>query len=264
MAGWLKGTRSAPSGTGLPEPASGSLVYAVGDIHGRLDLLEQLLDLLETDIRETISSASAILAPTVIFLGDYIDRGPQSAEVIERLISLEQKGGAEWVFLRGNHDQAILDFIANPASGPTWASYGGLDTLASYGVPLPSMRTRVEHWAKTATILVEKMPLHHLRFLKDLIPLHVSGSYAFVHAGVRPELPLDNQSVDDLLWIREPFLSSRRKLSHVIVHGHTPTTEPYNDSRRIGIDTGAYTSGRLTAVRLLGNTQTFMQTQSVT
>lgn len=260
MAGWLKGTRSARSGTALPEPASGCLVYAVGDIHGRLDLLEQLLDMLETDIHETVSSVSAILAPTVIFLGDYIDRGPQSAGVIDRLASIEQQGGPELVFLRGNHDQALLDFIANPASGPTWASYGGLDTLASYGVPLPSMRTHVEQWAKTATILAEKLPMRHLRFLEDLAPLHVSGSYAFAHAGVRPDMPLNSQSLDDLLWIREPFLSSRRELSHVIVHGHTPTTEPYKDSRRIGIDTGAYTSGRLTAVRLLGNTQTFIQT----
>lgn len=222
----------------------GRRVYAVGDIHGRADLLIRLLQ----DLRTDIARGGFEGRPILIFLGDYIDRGFQSKEVIDVLLG-EMLSPFETYFLKGNHEAALLQFLGDPGIGPRWAEYGGAETLVSYGVRPPRTRTSVEEWAQASEALHDKLPPEHLNFLKNLDLSVRIGDYVFVHAGVRPGVPLDEQSEQDLLWIREEFLSDRRLLEAVIVHGHTPTSKPHRDGRRIGIDTGAYLSGTLTAAR---------------
>jgi serine/threonine protein phosphatase 1 len=228
-------------------PASvpgGRRVYAIGDIHGRADLLMRLLH----DLHEDIAPGGFEGRPILIFLGDYVDRGFQSKDVINVLLS-EMVSPFETYFLKGNHEAAMLQFLGDPAIGPRWAEFGGAETLVSYGVQPPRTRTSIEEWMMAAEALSLALPPEHLHFLSNLDLCVQVGDYVFVHAGVRPGVPLDQQTEQDLLWIREEFLGDRRALDAVIVHGHTPAPRPYKDSRRIGLDTGAYLSGRLTAAR---------------
>jgi serine/threonine protein phosphatase 1 len=155
----------------------------------------------------------------------------------------------ETYFLKGNHEAAMVQFLSDPSVGPRWAEYGGAETLVSYGVQPPRTRTSLDEWKEASAALNAALPPQHLNFLGGLDLSIRVGDYLFVHAGVRPAVPLDMQTEQDLLWIREEFLGDRRELEAVIVHGHTPETKPYRDSRRIGLDTGAYLSGRLTAAR---------------
>ncbi len=222
----------------------GRRVYAVGDVHGRADLLLKLLE----DLRSDAQAGQYEGRPILIFLGDYIDRGFQSKDVINILLS-NAVSPFETYFLKGNHEQAMLQFLGDPGIGPRWAEYGGAETLVSYGVQPPRTRTSLDEWMQASADLQAALPSEHLHFLKSLELSVRVGDYVFVHAGVRPGVPLDQQSEHDLLWIREDFLNDRRSLGAVIVHGHTPITRPYRDSRRIGLDTGAYLSGKLTAAR---------------
>jgi serine/threonine protein phosphatase 1 len=222
----------------------GRRVYAVGDIHGRADLLIKLLEELRKDAR--IGNYQG--RPILIFLGDYVDRGFQSKDVINVLLS-NMVSPFETYFLKGNHEQAMLQFLGDPGIGPRWAEYGGAETLVSYGVQPPRQRTSMEEWMQASADLHEALPNEHLHFLKSLELSVRVGDYVFVHAGVRPGVPLDQQSEHDLLWIRDDFLNDRRSLGAVIVHGHTPIPKPYRDTRRISLDTGAYLSGKLTAAR---------------
>jgi serine/threonine protein phosphatase 1 len=233
----------------------GRRVYAVGDIHGRADLLIRLLD----DIRADIARGEYEGRPILIFLGDYVDRGFQSKEVIDVLLGT-MLSPFETYFLKGNHESALLQFLADPSIGPRWAEYGGAETLVSYGVRPPRTRTSMEEWEKASEELQDALPEEHLHFLKNLDLSVRVGDYVFVHAGVRPGVPLDQQSEQDLLWIREEFLSDRRLFEAVIVHGHTPVTKPHHDGRRIGIDTGAYLSGTLTAARFEHDRVEFIST----
>lgn len=243
----LRGRASTKSTARTRPPAripSGRRVYAVGDIHGRADLLIRLMQ----DLREDIARGEYQGRPILIFLGDYIDRGFQSKEVIDFLLS-DIVSPFETYFLKGNHEAAMVQFLSDPSIGPRWAEYGGAETLASYGVQPPRTRTSMDDWKQASAALNAALPPQHLKFLSGLDLSVRVGDYLFVHAGVRPAVPLDMQSEQDLLWIREEFLGDRRELDAVIVHGHTPETKPYRDSRRIGLDTGAYLSGRLTAAR---------------
>ncbi len=224
---------------------SGRRVYAVGDIHGRADLLERLLDDLDEDLGEGTYEGRPIL----VFLGDYVDRGFQSKSVLDILLS-ERLSGYETYFLKGNHEAAMLQFLQDAGIGPRWAEYGGVETLVSYNVQPPRTRTNLEEWERASGQLNAAMSDAHKHFLLNLDLSVRIGDYLFVHAGVRPGVALDQQTERDLLWIREEFLQDRRECEAVIVHGHTPTSSPFRDSRRIGIDTGAYLSGKLTAVRL--------------
>jgi serine/threonine protein phosphatase 1 len=233
----------------------GRRVYAVGDIHGRADLLMRLLDDLRADARQGEYEGRPIL----VFLGDYVDRGFQSKDVINVLLS-NMVSPFETYFLKGNHEQAMLQFLSDPAIGPRWAEYGGAETLVSYGVQPPRTRTSLDEWTQASNGLQEALPAEHLRFLKNLDLSVRIGDYVFVHAGVRPGVPLDQQREQDLLWIREDFLSDRRVLGAVIVHGHTPIQKPYRDGRRIGLDTGAYLSGKLTAARFEHDSVEFIMT----
>lgn len=196
----------------------GGLAYAVGDVHGRLDLLDGLLDILLEDRARKAPAEPAML----VFLGDLIDRGPDSAAVVERVLSLSN--APEWttVALRGNHEQALLDFLDSPATGPEWVLFGGGATLASYGVEQPRGRSCVAGWAEASERLARAIRGRHRAFFEQT-PLYLEwGQYIFVHAGVRPGVPLSRQSKKDLLGIREAFLAVPGPCDRIVVHGHTP------------------------------------------
>lgn len=251
-------TKAIAAPTAAARVPPGRRIYAVGDVHGRADLLKRLID----DLEQDVARGGFEGRPILIFLGDYIDRGFQSKDVISILLG-ESLSRFETYFLKGNHEAAMLQFLSDPSIGPRWAEYGGVETLVSYGVQPPRTRTNLDDWARASDELKSRLPVEHKQFLGNLDLSVRIGDYVFVHAGVRPGMPLDQQSEHDLLWIREEFLDDRHYLGAVIVHGHTPAAKPYRDGRRIGIDTGAYLSGRLTAARFEHESVEFIMTTPV-
>ncbi|MGD9979769.1 MAG: metallophosphoesterase family protein [Hyphomonadaceae bacterium] len=231
----------------------GRVGYAVGDIHGRADLLADMLRLLEA---RSIDDTRLAGPPIVIFLGDYVDRGHDSAGVLD-LLTGGRPQHCEARFLRGNHEQSLMAFLDDPAANRGWLMQGGAETLLSYGVQPPPFNGSRSDWLDAARDLYARMPAAHLSFLNGLERYVELGDYAFVHAGVDAARPLEDQTDEALYWSREAFLASKRGFSHRIVHGHTPVDEPYADQRRIAIDTGAYASGTLTAARFEGGAVTF-------
>jgi len=227
-------------------------IYAVGDVHGRLDLLLRL----EAEIRIDLE-ARPTDAPLVCYLGDYVDRGPASAGVIDHLASTACDG-LHRIFLKGNHEDRMLAFLDDPvANGSSWMKFGGREALASYG--LPQALIEAENWQALRDALATALPPAHLSFLSALeLALRWSG-YLFVHAGVDPARPLTDQDPHDLMWIREPFLSSNRDFGLRIVHGHVIEPEPVFRANRIGLDTGAYKSGILTCAALEGGAVRLLQ-----
>jgi serine/threonine protein phosphatase 1 len=200
-------------------------IYAIGDIHGSYDKLLSLME--RIDIRWSYD--------TLVFLGDYIDRGSRSFEVLEFLSALK-KEHPETIFLKGNHEAMFLDFLAGIRT-LTYIYNGGQETIDSY-YRNSSRRERLE------------IPKEHLDFLNSLVLCHQTGDHIFVHAGLRPGVPVEEQAEEDMLWIREPFISTRNDLGKTIVFGHTPFPEPFIESGKLGIDTGAVYGNRLTCVRL--------------
>jgi serine/threonine protein phosphatase 1 len=238
-----------------PQAPDDVCLYAVGDIHGRFDLLTAVVNKI-VQHSKTIPECKKSL----IFLGDYIDRGPDSKRVIEFLASLPGTlPDWELVFLRGNHDQAVLDFLGDPLFYRGWKSFGAQETLLSYGVTPPLFDDEAD-FSRAAAELLEKLPPSHLAFLRRLEYCVTKGDYYFVHAGVRPGLPLEEQQREDMLWIREPFLMSNRSFGKVVIHGHTPVERPVRRHNRIGIDTGAHATGRLTVAVLRHDLCTFLDT----
>lgn len=231
-----------------------AVVYAIGDIHGCLDELLWLEDILAKDARNIEGER------WIITLGDHIDRGPRSAQVIEHLTGAPPPGFRR-ISLAGNHEQLLLDFLAEPAANFQWLEFGGIETARSYGLRDAALSFGGRKARGIARELASLMPDTHLDFLRKLpISLSLPG-YHFVHAGLRPGLAIADQSDADLLWIREPFLEEGGDPEAVVVHGHTPTMLPEIRPWRIGIDTGAFASGRLTAVRLgLGEAPVFLST----
>jgi len=231
----------------VPRPAprvpEGVVVYAVGDVHGERTALENLLG----RIREDAARRSA--APVAVFVGDYVDRGGDSRGVLDLLCG-DPLPGFTLHRLRGNHEQAMLDFLAAPEAGAPWLEFGGVATLDSYGVRGLFGAPTAERLKTLRDALDAGLPDAHRRLLQALEPYAVYGDYAFVHAGVRPGAPLARQRLDDLLWIREPFLTWPAPHDKVIVHGHTVVPAPQLLPNRIAIDTGVYASGVLTAVAL--------------
>lgn len=222
-----------------PRPAfapSGTRVYAVGDIHGRVDLLRALHGLIAADAEQ-----GAALRKVVVYIGDYIDRGADSREVIDLLLD-EPLAGFEAVYLRGNHEQALLDFYQDTAITPAWLSFGGDATLYSYHVASPALGDSAERLLQAQSEFKAKLPPRHLAFYRALALHHREGDYLFVHAGIRPGIALETQSEQDLLWIREAFLKSRADHGCIVVHGHSITPRPDSKPNRIGIDTGAWKS----------------------
>ena len=227
-------------------------IYAVGDVHGRADLLAALLRRID-DHR-----ANNPIATTVeVLLGDYVDRGPSSRQVIELLIHRMARG--ETVCLKGNHEALLLQFLQNPDVYKNWFDLGGASTLLSYGI-VPERQPRGAGLKAMLAALNAVLPSKHLEFLTGLPYSYTCGDYFFVHAGVRPGIPLTRQNPQDLMWIRDDFLLSKVNFGKMIVHGHTPVIEPEMWDNRIAIDTGAYATGKLTClvidghgVRVLGN-----------
>lgn len=230
-------------------PAPDHLIYAVGDIHGRRDLLERLAARIDSDAGDREAE--------IVFLGDYVDRGDDSAGVISYLAQNPRLRRFSRTYLKGNHEATLLDFLDDSAIGPQWARFGGLDTLASYKVRPPEAATP-EAWERVRSDFAAALPASHKAFLTSLELSAERGCYLFVHAGVNPDRPLWDQDPDDLMWIRDAFLTDDRALERVIVHGHTPHDRPFMDRRRIGVDTGAYASGLLSAVRLDGEAVAFL------
>jgi serine/threonine protein phosphatase 1 len=223
-----------------PSVPAGTRVYAIGDVHGRIDLLDSLL----ARIDDNLAAVPADRAIHV-FLGDYIDRGPNSRNVVDRLI--ERSRTHEVVCLKGNHEAFILEFLEDASGLADWRQLGGLPTLMSYGLTPPS-RMESSGQEKLATALRQSMPKEHHRFLTNLRMTFVCGDYFFVHAGVRPGVPLTAQKEEDLLWIRDEFLRSQADFGKIVVHGHTPIEVPDIRKNRINIDTGAFASGKLTCL----------------
>lgn len=219
-------------------------IYAVGDVHGCADRLLALHAQIAAD-----AAARPVARISLVHLGDYVDRGPDSAGVLEHLLAPPPVPGAEVINLAGNHETMFLDACdpgAPHGALPFWLDNGGAETLASYGTDAAE-----EGWW-------EAVPPSHLDFLHHCRLRWSAGSYLFVHAGIRPEVPLDQQDPFDLLWIREPFLSFPGTLPWVVVHGHTPSPAPCLRPHRIGIDTGACFGGTLTCLVLEENRMGFL------
>lgn len=226
-----------------PRLADGVRIYAVGDIHGCADLLEGVFARIDAD-----RAASAASRCIEVYLGDMVDRGSDTRRVIELLI--ERAGKFEVVCLKGNHEELALQFLRTPQSFTDWAALGGRETLLSYGLT-PLVRQPDEMEA-LANAFGSALPPAHRNFLLGLPAFFSSGDFLFVHAGVKPGVPLARQRESDLLWIRDEFLGWDAPFEKMIVHGHTPVLEPDVRENRVNIDTGAYATGRLTCLRIEG------------
>lgn len=233
----------------------GIRLYAIGDIHGRLDLLTQLLAKIEQDMGEKAANSK------LIFLGDYIDRGPDSKGVVERLMQ-PLPGDGQPVFLMGNHEKWLLNLFEHVDSGAAWLTYGGRETLLSYAISCPLGNPTPERLTELQANLRAKFPPDHRDFLAKTQLSYTCGDYFFAHAGAKPNRPLDQQTASDLLWIRHEFLDWIGQFDKIIVHGHSIKQKPQRRPHRIGIDTGAYSSGILTALVLEGTTQRLLQTKN--
>jgi len=241
-----------------PSAPPGSRVYAIGDVHGRLDLLKRLLGLIREDAAQAKSARKAL-----VYLGDYIDRGPDSKGVIDLLLSRPMRdAGFEEIPIMGNHEDILLQFLADVRCGPHWFAYGGMATLESYGVRPPRLMAAEEDLVRAQRELAGRIPPAHLDFLRRMKLTHEEGDYLFMHAGLRPGVALDEQIAQDLMWIRDEFLESNADFGKLVVHGHTIAETPQQRANRIGIDTGAYATGVLTALVLEGNGRRFLQTAS--
>ncbi|MCB2112622.1 MAG: metallophosphoesterase family protein [Parvularculaceae bacterium] len=241
-------------GGGAPKSRApdGVRLYAVGDIHGCAALLGALLELIEKD--------SAGAPARLIFLGDYVDRGADSKGVIDALLKVKAER-PDSIFLKGNHEQAMLDFLERPDLNEEWLHWGGDKTLESYGVG--------DVWTRRPDTLARdfarRLPEAHRSFLRELTLYEVLGDYAFVHAGFKPGLALDAQAPEDCLWIRSAFHNARadERPDKIVVHGHHPVKKPLDAGWRIDVDTGAVWSGALTAIVLEGATRRFISTGKI-
>ena len=243
----FSGSRPVKHDPHLPD---GRRLYAIGDIHGRADLLSKMIQLIVEDLTRSPSPKAL-----TVFLGDYIDRGPDSFGVLELLTAGVLP--TDVVTLRGNHELMLLDFLSEATTGLIWRQNGGLETLHSYGLDVTDLRAG-QNLVNLANEFRQKLPVAHLAFIHNTTSWYTFGDYFFSHAGVRPGVPLEQQRERDLLWIRAEFLNSKAYHGKVVVHGHTPVMEPQVEDNRINIDTGAYISGRLTCLVLERSKQRFI------
>lgn len=231
-------------------------VYAIGDIHGRLDLLEKLHQQIAEHLQQKPTSSKVYL----IHLGDYVDRGLYSNGVIERLSTLQLDGVNSVINLMGNHEDLLLHFLNNPETGRAWLQLGGDATLLSYGVGITPQVAPADRFEAIRDDFLEKMPAHHLDFLKNLNRYQRIGDYLFVHAGLFPNRHWERQRPEDFIWIRQQFTESRADHGAMVVHGHHITETPDEQPNRVGVDTGAYFSGILTALVQEGSERSFIST----
>lgn len=237
---------TTPDRPSLPQ---GRRLYVIGDVHGRDDLLAQLVREIESDLTGCSQDAETI------FLGDYVDRGPRSADVLQRLTA------GDWplpfVALRGNHEQMLLRFLNDATYLKAWRHFGGLETLLSFGINGPKA-LEAGAYDDAQRELKSRLSPSTMEFLATIPTSSQLGDYFFCHAGIRPGVALANQKDDDLLWIRDEFTMSQVQHEKIVVHGHTPVEKPEIRSNRINIDTGAYISGVLTCLVLEGCSQRFL------
>ena len=241
----------------LEQPAGprGSRAYVVGDIHGRLDLLERLLDKIHADIAQRPCRKTLLVS-----VGDLIDRGPSSRQVVELLRTYRHEG-VRAVFLLGNHEEVLLRVLEGDASLiPSWLRFGGAQCLESYGVD-PLLLTGLSD-DRIIDRVRQAVPRKHVEFLRSFVDTCRFGDYLFVHAGIRPGVELQEQRQKDLRWIREPFLADDTPHGFVVVHGHTITNEVEERPNRIGIDTGAFATGVLTALAIEGKERWYLDTKA--
>lgn len=227
-----------------PSTPGGVVLYAVGDVHGRLDLLERLHAAIDAD------AANHDVVATEIYLGDYVDRGPDSKGVIDRLIErfLDHRTRRRMIFLAGNHEELFSAFLDGALDPEEWRRVGGWETALSYGIDVRGLaRAPKERWIAA---LVDAVPRPHRIFLDALHDSYAEAGYFFTHAGVRPGVPLDEQAPDDLRWIRDEFLGDESDHGMIVVHGHTPSEAPELLANRINLDTGAYMTNRLTCLAI--------------
>jgi len=236
----------------------GRRVYAVGDVHGHTDALAPLLRLLKEDV----AASPPAQQPLLVFLGDYVDRGPDSRGAIDMILALEANGPFEVVCLKGNHEDALLRMLADADFAGNWIENWGRTTLQSYGVRGAAFGRELDETPRIQAELLDALPPSHRAFLARCVMSLTVGDYLFVHAGVRPGVPLVEQSDRDLMWVRYDFLESEENFGKVVVHGHTPAERPQIRANRIGIDTGVYMTGVLTAVRLDGTDQRIIQARA--
>lgn len=243
---WKSKNKRATSDT-LPVVNQHECIYAVGDIHGRHDLLDALFEKIVEDSQQMPEERQM----KIIFLGDYVDRGDNSKDVLDRLVLVKERLADQTTFLAGNHEAALLGFLSDPVKNSNWLEFGGRQTLVSYGVAPPkSAESRTElHEVRDR---FQQAISDHLPFLQSLQRYVQSGDVIFVHAGLDPKLPVDRQTDDALLWGNSSFLEEEGYPNLRVVHGHYDAYEPVVTDARICVDTGAYYSGRLTAVRLDG------------
>lgn len=238
-----------------PPSTGGRLVYAIGDIHGHPGQLAALL----RQIADDAAGEDGAERPLIVFLGDYVDRGPDSRSAIDLIVSLiDDDARFDVVALKGNHEDALVRFLDDPGFAPAWIANWGESTLRAYGVAPPS-GFDVPACEAARAQFIGVLPDRHRTFLADLRLTLEVGDYLFVHAGVRPGVPLDAQAERDLIWIRYDFLESDEAFGKVVVHGHTPAASPERKANRVNVDTGVYFSGALTAVRLKGEHLSFLQ-----
>lgn len=239
-----------------PQTPADTVIYAIGDIHGRLDLLDRIHRSIADDVAQRTASRRQ-----VVYLGDYVSRGPDSAGVIDRVCDWLPDGFSR-IALKGNHEDLLLRFLDGETdTGRHWLDFGGLEAMSAYGIEIPDREARDD--ASVIALgreLARRLPASHLEFLRALQVKHTAGSYFFVHGGVRPGVPLEEQSERDCLWIRKAFLNSEADHGAIVVHGHCISEEPEIRPNRIGIDTGAYRSGILSCLVLDGATRSFIQT----
>jgi serine/threonine protein phosphatase 1 len=220
------------------------VIYAIGDVHGCLHELKAL----EAKI---VADAEGLDGEKwIVMLGDYIDRGPSSAQVLDRLLA-PPPSGFKRICLRGNHEQAFLESLSDPTAIDNWLRFGGEQTMISYGIGSPGLKTLLKGSARAKLqLLAAHVPEEHIELLRDLPSVLSVPGYVFVHAGLRPGVRVEDQTDQDMLWIRRDFLDADHDFGAVVVHGHTPIPEPFVSARRIGVDTGCFMTGRLTAVRI--------------
>ena len=253
LASWRdRGVPRPPTVVPKPTLPDGHRIYAVGDIHGRADLLARMRGLVADDISRNPPGDAV-----VVLLGDYVDRGPDSRGVVESLAT--EPFAVPAVYLLGNHEAMLLEFLRRPEIGEAWRRFGGVETAHSYGVDLADLKAG-RNLAGVSRRLQEAIPPHHLSFLESLKLQYRAGDFFFCHAGVRPGVPLEEQREEDLLWIRDDFVGCSEPLGAVVVHGHTPEERPSVRDNAIGIDTGAYITGRLTCAVLDNAGLSFLST----
>jgi len=240
--------------TACPQLDRDRTIYAIGDIHGRADCLQRLIDLIREDVSETGAAT-----PVLLFLGDYVDRGDDSRAVLDICADIGAVWRNEAVFLRGNHEDAMLTFLTDPVGGAAWLRFGGLSTLMSYGVPNVSESMSEGRLVEASETLAGKLPEIHRKFLETTRLAHTEGNVHFCHAGIDPAREIGTQSPRTLMW-GEGTDTPAPDYPYIVVHGHVVVDAPVLRRREVNVDTGAYFSGQLTCARIANDSIRFLQT----